>query len=178
MTIVACERGTASVEVAAMLPVFLVLLAGSAFLYRLGLAKQEALALARACAFQYAVLGCPDDATQLSVCEGLTVGEADKLAEQGARQDSPTAGSVLDEVAGWWLVGDLISSLFGTGARATATRNLRTFMGDGDTQVSGSFYLVCNTVSRSWGERINEVMCGVADKLRVKGSLEWLEVCK
>ena len=76
MTIVRCERGTASGEIVVMLPVFILLFFGVMHIHRQGLAQQEAQTAARACAYYFAVNGCTDDAAKHPICEGIDVGRS------------------------------------------------------------------------------------------------------
>ncbi len=164
MNLLRCQRGTASVEIVVMLPVFILLFLGVLHIHSAGIGQQEAQSAARACAYYYAVNGCTNDAAAHPVCEGLNVGKA---AEAGSVKDAKDDTSVLTEVESWPVLGDALKLLFGEGSRARAERQVQSFVGDGDSKAVGRFYLVCNTVSESWSEKISELLCAVAARAKV-----------
>lgn len=160
-----------------MLPILILLFSGTIYLHARGLAGQQTLAAARGCAFQYALQGCPDDPARLSLCRGVQAGKVSEVDAANSAQDGQAAQSTLDEVGQWWLIGDLLRGLFGTGSRAVAHGSLRAFAKDEQRSVTGKLYIVCNTLSEPWANRIKAVTCGVADKIHVGSSLKWLKVC-
>ncbi len=158
MSIFGCQRGTASVEIVVMLPVFILLFLGVMHIHSTGIARQEAQSAARACAYYYAVNGCSDDAAKAAICKDIEVGKIGEI-----EKDSKDSASIVDKVGQWPILGPLVTQLFGEGSRALAERQAQAFVGDDDSKVSGRFYMVCNTVSQSWSGKVPEILCGAGD---------------
>lgn len=165
MKIASCQRGTASVEIVVMLPVFILLFLGVMHIHSKGLAQQEAQTAARACAYYFAVNGCTDDAAEHPICDGIDVGKTAKIKDAGS--DTEEHHGFLTEVEGWPILGTAVQMLFGEGSRALAQREAQSFIGTEPSQVSGRFFMVCNTRSVSWSDRMGELLCGAASKLNV-----------
>src|SRR3954453_9582048 len=71
------RRGTASVEVVVMLPVFVILFASGFYLHGLITAAQDAGIAARGCAWAHAVAGCPTQ--RPSLCRELQLSDPKAL---------------------------------------------------------------------------------------------------
>jgi hypothetical protein len=169
MNIVHDRRGSASVEIVVMLPLFIVLFAGVYHLHANGSAALLAAERSRGCAWQFAVSGC-EDASKLELCKGAF---ASKAADVKSESDAQAEGgdgvaaqleqnkSVLDKVAAIPVIGGLVDMLFGEGALASATQPAPQFMSDEEVGLQKTYYIVCNTVSKSWGDLIKDQVCGV-----------------
>lgn len=178
MSLRTCERGTASVEIVVMLPVFVLLFFGAAHVHEVGLARQQALSEARGCAFYYAVNGCTKEAAEHAVCEGRNPRQGSPLTNDEAGQDTKEHHGIIETIGSWKIVDTLVTGLFGQGSSAKVERTVPGFMSEEEGKVSGSFYVVCNTVSESWSGKAGDFMCGAASKLKIKGALGHLGLCK
>jgi len=178
MSFARCQRGTASVEIVVMLPLFILLFVGVIHVHRVGLVRQEALATARACAFHFAVNGCTDAAAEHAICAGLNPQKGSPLTNDEAGKDTREHHSLIEAIGSWKVVDHLVSGLFGARASARAERSVPGFMSRHDRKVQGTFYVVCNTVPESWSDKASELMCGAASKLHVRDALGSLGLCK
>ncbi len=178
MSLTTCERGTASVEIVVMLPLFVVLLLGATHVHELGLARQQALSDARGCAFYYAVNGCTEEAAAHPICKGRSPRRGSPLTNDEAGQDTKSHHGVIETLGSWQIVDTLVTGLFGQGSSASSVRTVPGFMSRQERKVSGSFYVVCNTVSESWSDKAEDFMCGAAAKLSIKGALGHVGLCK
>ncbi len=167
VSLATCERGTASVEIVIMLPVFILLFWGVMHIHSIGLARQQAQSAARGCAYHFAVNGCTDDAAAAPICAGIDVSKVGDIPDDapGKREDT----SAIEAVKDWPLVGYLVERLFGEGSRARSEQTAKSFVGDEDSKVAGRFFLVCNTVSQSWSGKLTDLVCGVAKKAQFDG---------
>lgn len=162
-------RGTASVEIVVMLPLFVILLAGVYHLHASGSAALVAAERARGCAFQYAVNGC-ESAEKAELCRDAQAAkgndvksESDARSEGGdeTSQELARSESILDRVEDIPVLGALVRTLFGEGAVAVARTAAPGFMESEDGSVEKSYYIVCNTVSKGWSELIRDQVCSV-----------------
>jgi hypothetical protein len=148
-----CSRGTASVEIVVMLPVFLVLLLGTYYVHDVALARQRALSDARGCAYGYAVRGCPSDAAKVPGCKGLTAGLAGEV--DGHHSDTEAQAQALkDDVGRFPVLSSAVDALFGKGGRARAKRSHRDLLGSEPGATEQSFYMTCNTVPSSFADHL------------------------
>ena len=153
------DRGTASVEIVVMLPVFILLLACVYYLLDQGQAKAEASSTARRCAWSYAVSGCQQKPPG---CDGAS------MREEGAEDDpeaQDTQGEqregTMDKIAGIPVVGPIVQGMVGEGFRVTATAEARAAVtADEKAAVRSDYYLLCNTVSQGWGDMIKRMFSG------------------
>jgi hypothetical protein len=145
------QRGTASVEVVVMLPVFIILVAAIYHVHGVAMARLEARAAARGCAYQYAMDACQPAEHLVDLC---TVAEP---ARGGAPLDggdsAAQAGGIFAELERWPVLGPAVISVFGETASASATSEGRAHLAaEPDAGVATeSIYLVCNTEPRDWG---------------------------
>ncbi len=167
VSLVRCARGTASVEIVVMLPVFIILFLGVMHIHSIGLARQQAQTAARGCAYYFAVNGCTEGAAAAPICKGVDVAKIGDIPNDAPGKKEDTAA--IDEVKDWPLVGGLVTQLFGEGSRARSDQTARSFIGHEDRKVTGRFFMVCNTVSQSWSTKIEELLCGVARKAGFSG---------
>jgi hypothetical protein len=147
-------RGTASVEIVVMLPVFVVLFCAGFYVHSWAQAKQEALTSARACAFQYAMNGCKAVDEGVDLCAG---------AEPQKLEDSEQSPGLLAKIEKVPLIGATVQMLFGEGARAAATRSNEGFMNDEQQASHEQVVLVCNTRSRTILGHVQDSFCDLAD---------------
>ena len=145
-------RGTASVEVLVMLPMFILLLSAVYFCHARAAAKHDALTAARGCAFQFAMSGCRSSDPEVDLC-------AEAQASKLARIDGSESTGVLSTIEGIPLLGEPVKALFGEGARAQATRKSRGFMGGDALEHDERVILVCNTTSRSFFGHVKDSFC-------------------
>jgi hypothetical protein len=141
------RRGSASVEVVVMLPVFLVLFFGVYHVHGVANARLEARAAARGCAYQFAMAACRDLTPAIDLCEGAEPVRGAPL--DGGESEEP--GSVLESIEDWPLLGPMVTSVFGESASARAEREARAYLGNDPTVEAGDLHLVCNTEPRGWG---------------------------
>jgi hypothetical protein len=147
--------GSASVEVVVMLPVFIVLFGAVYYAYGRAVAEHEALSAARGCAFQYAMNGCLPVSRGPDLC-------ANARGEKLARVDGDEFTGVFSTLENVPLVGGAVETLFGEGARGTASRVSQGFMGGEPERHEGELYLVCNTRSRSLFGHVKDSFCDLA----------------
>jgi hypothetical protein len=174
------RAGTASVEIVVMLPLFIVLFAAVYHLHATGSAALLAAEQSRACAWQFAVSGC-EDASKVELCKGVLASKgADVKGESDARvQGGDEAGaeldrskSMLDKIEDIPVLGGLVRMLFGEGAVASARADAPRFMKAETVPLEKSYYIVCNTVSKSWGDLIKDQVCAVVTgKLGMEGKV-------
>lgn len=162
-------RGSASVEIVVMLPLFIILFAGIYHLHALGVLALDNAERARGCAWQFAVQGC-EAASTGDLCEGVSVAkDADVKRESDARAaggdetaaELEKSKSVLDQVADIPILGGLVEALFGEGAVAALRRQTAGFMGEEEVTLQKSYYVVCNTVAKSWSDLMKDQVCAV-----------------
>jgi len=162
-----------------MLPVMIILFVAVCYLYSLGRAELTTNQSARACAWQYALSGCRDAG---SLCTGLAVtrgGEVEqKEAGQGKepepedarfKQAKQSHTSTFEKLQDIPVVKQIVAVLFGEVASASASQNVRKFRSEEKARIQNSLYLVCNTVSESWGDKIKDSLCSMANKIIGKG---------
>ena len=156
-------RGTASVEIVVMLPVFITLFLATFYLHDLGMAAQRAGVASRSCIWAHAVAGCPD--RRPAACDDLVLSDAQvgdpedsEGAQDGSEDVEPNPSkSAFDRLADLPVVGAAIQALFGKGVRITATRSARAFMRSEYVSLSRSNYVVCNTVPATWSEKLDDL---------------------
>jgi len=180
MSLLDDRRGSASVEIVVMLPLFIVLFAGVYHLHSAGSAALVAAEAARGCAWQFAVTGC-EDAKRLELCQGASAAKGnDVKSESDARSEAgdETASeleeseSVLDKIEDIPILGELVTMLFGEGAVAAAERKVPGFMRSEDVTMARAYYIVCNTVSKSWSDLMKDQVCAVmTDNLGMDGKV-------
>lgn len=162
-------RGTASVEIVVMLPLFIVLLAGVYHLHAAGSAALSAHERARGCALQFAVRGC-DDVNESELCQGVLAAKASDVDRESATRaqgdaaaaELARARSILEQVEQIPLLGQLVTTLFGEGALARGERASPRFMEPGTRTHERTYYVVCNTVAKGWGDLLNDQVCALA----------------
>jgi hypothetical protein len=143
------ERGTVSVEIVVMLPMFIALWFMVYFIHDLFALDVSARAMARGCAFQYALRGCVGDASGVDLCTGVK-------ASKGAAADAE-GGGVFAQFENWPLLGDAIKFLFGEPLHAHAEvkqDEQRTHVAD--------LYLVCNPMPEVEPKNIAQHICSLA----------------
>lgn len=148
-------KGSASIEIMVMLPVFIVLFFGVFYLHR---AAQSELAVrqeARACAWQFALSGCKR-------------GKGDGLCKNTApTYEGDVASSQDKSVFGWIaeipVLSEAVQFVFGEGMSAQAKTTTQAFMSSSTGEKSASTFLICNTVSESWEDKVRNGMCGIAN---------------
>lgn len=146
------RAGTASIEIAVMLPVFIVLLFGALHLHRV---TQTSLAVqqeARACAWQYALSGCRSAGTLCTQSKPVHEGAADS-EKKGA----------FSYIASIPVLGSIVAVVFGEAMSAEARGSTPAFMSAGKEDSVATIHLVCNTVSESWEKKIKDALCSMAD---------------
>lgn len=170
-------RGTASVEIVVMLPLFIIAFAGVYHLHATGSAALVAAERARGCAWQYAVNGC-ESAAKAELCKHARAAKgSDVKAESDGRSGGDEAGaeierskSVFDRIEEIPVLNGLVRMLFGEGAVAAARTAAPRFMEKESDELEKTYYIVCNTVSKSWGDLIRDQVCAVVTgKLGLEG---------
>lgn len=171
-------RGTASIEIVVMLPLFVLLLLAVYHLHTSGTAALLAAEQSRGCAFQYAVTGCAG-VDGLELCKGAYASKgADVKRESDARnragdelnRELDRNESILDKVEDIPVLGGLVRMLFGEGALASSEREAPRFMGRESLALRSTYYVVCNTVSKSWEDLMRDQVCAVVTgQLGLKG---------
>jgi hypothetical protein len=169
------NQGTVSVEIVVMLPVMIVLYAAVYHFYALGRAELTTSQSARACAWQYALSGCEGRG---SLCEGLGVTRGGEVEQKEANQSKDpepedtrykrakdSREPVFDKLEKVPVVRQITQFLFGEVASASASLKTKKFRSDEETRTSNEIYLVCNTVSESWGEKIKDSICSMIEKV-------------
>jgi hypothetical protein len=154
------RRGTVSVEIMVMLPVFVSLFFAVTYLHGLGTATQAAGVAARACAWTYALQGC--DGNVPSACQQIALGKPEGLRislpgselELMPNGETDFTGSWFDAIAELPVLGPAVKSVFGVGRRIKATRSTQEYMQEGQKIVSASNYVLCNTKAESWSAKI------------------------
>lgn len=163
------RRGSASVEIVVMLPVFVILFAGVYHLHASGSAALVAAERARGCAWQYAVNGC-ESVAKAELCRDAQAAKGDDVkAESDARTEGSDETSeelarnesVFDRIEDIPVLGALVRTLFGEGAVAVARTAAPRFMQRESDSMEKTYYIVCNTVSKGWGDLIRDQVCGV-----------------
>jgi hypothetical protein len=164
-------RGTASVEAAVALPLFVLVLSGIWFVRDRQLAIQSAENQARSCAWQYSANDCSDVPKG---CEGVlspgTAPRANTKVDDVLNDAKSTvlAGGdskgVIETVA-TKLLGPAIDALFGRFVDGSTERQLArpAILGGGQTVVSGKYHLACNlqpttptqVVEDAWAKIVN-----------------------
>jgi hypothetical protein len=167
------REGTASVEIVVMLPVMIVLFAAVYHFYSLGRAELTTSQSARACVWQYALNGCRDVG---SMCEGSAVargGDVEQRAPDQGKEPEPEDNryknakaihkgvfGTLEEIP---VVKQVVEFLFGEVASATAATKVQEFRSQEQSRIENKLYLVCNTVSESWGSKIKDSICSMVN---------------
>ncbi len=139
------------VEAVVVLPVFIVIFAGTLYVRDRVLARQEAKTLARSCAWRYSMNGC---ASVPEGCDGI-VGKSssssrDSEVDQQVRQriDEAIGGDTQGVVATIVdpLLGPAIDAALGDSATATTSRDLERpgVLGGDIATVEGHYDLACN----------------------------------
>jgi hypothetical protein len=153
-----CEqRGTASVEVVVMLPMFIVLLAAVYHCHARAAAKQDALTAARGCAYQFAMAGCRAAEPDIDLC-------AAAKAQTLARVEGEFTG-VFSRIEAIPLLGEPVKALFGEGARAQAVTRSKGFMGSEPLEHEEQVVLVCNTTSRTLFGAVKDSFCELIESV-------------
>lgn len=173
------QAGTASVEIVVMLPVMIILFAAVYHLYSLGRAELTTSQSARACVWQYAIGGCRAEG---SLCKPGSVKGEQKAEEKSPGQSKEpepedtrfknakaTHTSKLEKLADIPVVKQIVEFMFGEVASAHASTNVQQFRSEEQSKVQNSLYLVCNTVSESWGDKITSSLCSMVKKVVGKG---------
>ena len=149
-------RGTASVEAAIALPVFVILFISVYYVRNNILAKQAAEIHARSCAWAYSMNNCESAPPG---CEGLVPvanegGEVrneitDKLREVGGNEFAELIGDVLSTV-----LQPAIDAAFGMSLEATIERSFErpALYGGGTATARGTYHLACNIKDETLGE--------------------------
>ena len=166
------RRGTASVEIVVMLPVFTLLFFGVYHLHQVGSAALTTVERARGCAFEFAALGCEQQAKQAELCRGVVAAKADSVeqadqarhaqGEPGVALERP---SISDQIETIPVVGALWTAVFGEGSIASANVAAPLFMTQGEQTLQTQHYMVCNTVTKTWDQLRKEQLCGLAEQL-------------
>ena len=151
-------RGTVSVEVVVMLPMFIILLSAVYFCHARASARQDALTAARGCAFQFAMNGCRGSDSEIDLC-------ADAQAQKLSRVEGDESTGVLSSLERIPLLGGPIKTLFGEGARAQAKRQSQGFMGGDALEHEERVILVCNTTSRSLFGHVKDSFCDLVESV-------------
>ena len=172
------QRGTASVEIVVMLPLFVLLLLGVYHLHHVGSAALLAVERARGCAFQFAVEGCQNSSKGARLCAGVVAEKADQVeqadkaralaGEATVEQERPTVSDKIEQIP---VLRELWRALFGEGSVVFASEQVSRFRRAGTDTLQTEQYMVCNTVSESWSELRKEQLCGLAHQLGIKGKL-------
>jgi hypothetical protein len=170
MSLLSAQRGTASVEIAVMLPLFALLIASVLYLHSVGTAALSVHERARGCAWQYAVSGCQASAQGKGLCRDVLALPSDKIAHSASAAQSETS-ALSDKIADVPVIGELWESIFGEGAIAQAKQTTPRLLEDGEQSLQTSYYMVCNTVSKSWAQIRAEQLCGFASKLNIPAAL-------
>jgi hypothetical protein len=151
-------RGTSSVEVVVMLPMFIILLSAVYFCHARAAARHDALTAARGCAFQFAMNGCRSTQPDIDLCDGA---QAQKLA----RIESGESTGVFSTIERIPLLGAPVKALFGEGARGQARRKSPGFMGADALEHDERVMLVCNTTSRSFLGHVKDSFCDLVESV-------------
>jgi hypothetical protein len=153
-------RGAAMVEAVIALPVFIVILIGVFYVRDQVLARQDAQAQARSCAWQYSANNCTE---MPAGCEGV-LGALTKDGASGAALTKALAGGAdsalgsvgneLVDAALGGLLDDALSSALGSSVPAAATREVArpALYGGGTAVVKGRYTLACNLAPTTPGE--------------------------
>jgi hypothetical protein len=141
------HQGSASVEVVVMLPVFVVLFTGIHHVHGVAMARLEARAAARGCAYQFAMAACRDLSPAVDLCASA---EPLRGAPLDGASGEDASNSVLESIEDWPLLGPMVTSVFGESASARAEREAHAYLGDDPTVAVGDLHLVCNTEPRAW----------------------------
>ena len=151
-----CQRGTASVEIVVMLPVFIALLAATYYVHDVARAGQRALGDARACAYHFVMRGCTPEAAASPICSGVQAATTDAL--DGYDDDTRAHRSVIDRLEDWPVFGAITEGLFGKAALASAQREHRGFTAARTGAQKHALYMVCNPPAPSFRDRVRELL--------------------
>jgi hypothetical protein len=140
------RRGVATAEAVVALPVLVLLFAGIFFFRDRASAQHETATRARTCAWLYSAGDCR---AIPAGCEGVltdtsAVGDASEIPLPGISGDSEQNREVNGIVAG--LLDRALVTLFGTGVKAHATKDVRRpgVLGAGTLELSSDYHLSCN----------------------------------
>jgi|GEM_PF-7021648 len=157
------RRGTASVEIAIMLPVFIALLAAVSYFVGAAFAAQSAGMAARSCAWSHALSACEGELPKICQEVGLGKPEELKIARPDGESELTSNGEMdfheswFDAVARVPVLGGALRSVFGVGKRIDAARSSRAFMSDDSETVVKSNYVLCNTKAETWSHKMSEM---------------------
>lgn len=158
-----------------MLPVMIVLFAAVYHFYARGRAELATSGMARSCAWQYVMSGCRDAG---SLCAGLGVtrgGDVEQKEPDQNKEPEPEDASyrrgkeqhtsALEKVAHVPVVRQITHFLFGEVASVSASTTTKKFRSQDELRTRNQIYLVCNTVSESWGQKIEDSLCSMAKSM-------------
>ncbi|UJR82148.1 TadE/TadG family type IV pilus assembly protein [Sandaracinus amylolyticus] len=170
-------RGAAYAEVVLMMPVFISLFAGIGFFHHFYMARMDAAAEARRCAWAYANGGCDQVPAG---CEGV-VGGAGGGAESRTSRPEVNSGiadaregvAQMDRDMPLSASRRIYEAILGssTTARGSESVPMPDWVGGGSRDARCGYTVVCNEREQTLGGLIREAFCNKANDIGVGGAL-------
>ncbi len=151
------QRGTASIEIVVMLPVFVVILACVFWLHGLGMTLQGVGMSSRGCAWAHALQGCPKALPP--VCGVL----GSPLESDGGKLEEISGTGWFDKLDRIPILNLAVRSVFGHGKKISASQTHTGLAGTEGSTLFSTQYVLCNSVAESWSSKIEDLVKSVVD---------------
>ena len=101
----------------------------------------------------------------------LLVSASEELMKEDSRYKHArdSSKSIMEKAEKIPMVKQIVEFFFGEVTSASASTKVQKFRSEEESRISNELYLVCNTASESWGEKIKDTICDIANSVIGKG---------